>query len=181
MREGMPLQREDGFTLADLIPVLVVLALIIYAAFSMLDANIKAGSVYKMQTDLSQEVKKATDTMADQIRTAHTFTIATDSDLTFTSYVTGTSTLYNVRFWLSNQLLYYSVASGGTFYIDPRVIAEGVTSLDFDYIGSSGTELCNPSASLSAIYGVEINMAISRTSSGITEDANTSTVVRVKR
>lgn len=175
------LQREDGFTLAELLIVFVVLSLIVYAAFTMLDSNIKAGAVYKMQADLSQEMKQATDQMADQIRTARTFLTAADSDLRFTSYVTGTDTLYNVRFWLASGEIHYAVDEGGVFLIPDTVIARNVGALNFNYIGSSGGMLAKPVASLSSIYGVQVSVTISKTSFGVTENAGTTTVVRVKR
>lgn len=181
MGDKQALEREDGFSLAELMIVFVVLSLIVYAAFTILDSNVKAGSTFKMQSDLSQEMKTAMDTMSDQIRSARDFVSATDTDLTFTSYVTGTGTLYNVRFRLSSGQILYQVTLGGANYIPETAIANGVTSLDFDYISSAGGDLPNPGASLSSIYGVKITLTMAKTSMGITERLTSTTVVKVRR
>jgi prepilin-type N-terminal cleavage/methylation domain-containing protein len=191
MKDKMPLRREEGFTLVELMIAIIILALIVFAAFNIMDVNIKAGAIYTMQSELSQGLKNASDAMVDQLRAAHTFTTANVSDVVFTSYVTGTNDLYDVEFFLENgQLIYRAkkVSDGPLGSGDDKVLASGISGLKIIYYDSAGTQLNDainnptvPAGSLGSIIGLEIELTMIE-SYGETSLSDTSTTaVRVKR
>ncbi|NPV59562.1 MAG: prepilin-type N-terminal cleavage/methylation domain-containing protein [Actinobacteria bacterium] len=170
-------EREEGFSLVELLIAFAILALLVYAAFNILDVNVKAGGVYAARADLSQELRETGTTMVDQLRMAYSFTTAEAGNVVFTAYLTGTTQLYNVQFFLQGSDLIHRVSTGIPGPSDNRVLASDVTRLKFTYYDSAGSVLSAPVASLSSIAKVEIELTMNK--SGI-EDSIT-TIARIRK
>lgn len=169
--------REEGFTLVELLIAFVILSLLVYAAFNIMDVNIKAGGVYAARADLSQELRETGTTMVDQLRTAYSFTTAEASNVVFSSYLTGTSQLYNVQFFLQGTDLIHRVSTGVPGASDDRVLASDVTGLEFTYYDSAGSVLSVPVSNLSSIAKVEMELTMNK--NGIEDTINT--IARIRK
>jgi len=172
------IEREDGFTLPELIIAFIILALIVYAAFNLLDVNISAGNVYRMQADISQDLRETTGAMVDQIRTASTFTNAQSSNVEFTSYLMGTNDLYNVQFFLEGGNLIHRANTGELGEEDNKVLASNVTGFELNYFDSTSTVLGDPNGALEDICLVTIELTMTLSSG---EDVMTDTMVTMVR
>ncbi|RJP30350.1 MAG: hypothetical protein C4536_09950 [Actinobacteria bacterium] len=179
MRRAM--EREEGFTLVELMIAFLILALIVYAAFNLMDVNIRAGTVYTLTSDISQELREASSTMVDQLRTARSFADAQASSVTFTSYLTGTNDLYNVQFLLQDGNLIHRSSLSTPSEADNKVLATNVTGLQFTYYDSTGTELTDPGSSLAFITLVELELTISMEAAGNVVTDSVTTMARTRR
>jgi len=172
---------EDGFSLAELLIAFAILSLIVYAAFNLLDVNIEAGTVYTMRADISQELRESTGIMVDQIRTARSFTNAGSTDVTFTSYLTGTNDLYNVQFFLEDDNIIHRMNTGVLSSVDDKVVATNVTGLELKYYDSATNLLDTPNSALSSISLVEIKITMTLSSGDTVMTESMETMVRVRR
>ncbi|MBN2027775.1 MAG: prepilin-type N-terminal cleavage/methylation domain-containing protein [Actinobacteria bacterium] len=173
--------REEGFTLVELIIAFIILALIVYAAFNLLDANITAGSVYSMKADISQELRETGSTMVDQLRTANSFTDAQSESVVFTSYITGDANLYNVQFLRQGEEIIQRINIGALSEADNKVIASNVTGLQFSYYDSTGSLLDSPSSALNSIALIKIVVTMTLTSSDNVMTDSMETMVRIRK
>lgn len=174
--------REEGFTLVELIIAFIILALIVYAAFNLLDVNVTAGSVYALRADISQELRETTGAMVDQLRAASSFTNAQSDNVTFTSYLRGTNDLYNVQFFLDgNGNLIHRASTGGLGEGDDKVLASNVTGLQLAYYDSTSTALGDPNSALGDICLVTITLTMTMSSSKSEMTDSVVTMVRVRR
>lgn len=173
--------REEGFTLVELIIAFIILALIVYAAFNLLDVNVTAGSVYALRADISQELRETTGAMVDQLRTASAFTNAQSDNVTFTSYLTGTNDLYNVQFFLDgNGNIIHRASTGELGEGDDKVLASNVTGLQINYYAGSAL-LDDPGGALDSISLVEIELTMTLSKSNKVMTDSMVTMVRVRR
>lgn len=173
--------REGGFSLAELLIAFAILSLIVYAAFNLLDVNVEAGTFYTMRAEISQELRETTGTMVDQLRTASSFTNAGGDSVTFTSYLTGTNDEYNVQFFLSGDTIIHRMNIGVLSPADDKVIATDVTGLEFNYYDAATNLLDNPNATLSSISLVEIEITMTLSSGETVMTESMETMVRVRR
>jgi prepilin-type N-terminal cleavage/methylation domain-containing protein len=184
MRKKTSFHGEEGFTLAELMVALLIFSLLMVGTFEMVSTNIKASEVYAIRANLSQELREASNAMVDQIRTANSFSVANNTDMVFQSYITGDNNLYNAEFFLQNgDLIYRSkLVSGGSLGAgDDRILASGVTALNFDYYDVAGTTpLTIPINNLNSITRVEIKLTLTRGFQGTTESDSVTTTVRIK-
>lgn len=170
-------EAEEGFTLVELLIAFLILSLIVFAAFNMLDVNLKAGSVYAAKADLSQELRETGTTMVDQLRVAYAFTSANANSVSFTAYLTGTSQLYNVQFFLSGSNLIHRAGTGALGPSDDRVLASGVIRLAFTYYDSAGSVLSAPVSDLASIAKVEVELRMER--SGVVDSVTV--IARIRK
>jgi type II secretory pathway pseudopilin PulG len=175
------LDREEGFSLAELLIAFAILALLVYAAFNLLDVNINAGSVYTMRVDISQELRESTEIMVDQLRTARSFSNAQSDNVVFTSYLTGTNDLYNVQFFLEGDTIVHRMNTGVLTEADNIVVASNVTGLELYYYDSATNLLADPNSTLSSISLVEIKITMTLTSGGNVMTESMETMVRIRR
>ncbi len=169
--------REEGFTLVEMLIAFLILSFVVYAAFNMLDVQIKASGVYAAKSELSQELRETATTMVDQLRVAYSFTTADTANVAFTAYLTGTSQLYNVQFFLQGTDLIHRASTGALGPSDDRVLASGVTGLRFLYYDAAGSALSTPVSNLASIAKVEIELSMKV--SGI--EGTVKTVARMRK
>lgn len=183
------IKREEGFTLPELMIAVMVLSIIVFATFQLLNVHLKGGAVVVAKADMAEGLRSTLDSMVDQMRTAQAFTDAGNSSVTFTSYVLGTDQLYYVRFRLVPaeedgfyEVMYYQETLPPPSE-DPTetMVAQDVTGLTFTYYDSTGTLLPSPNDSLEAITMVEIelNMYMSGENIGLEESATTTVRMRI--
>jgi len=172
--------REEGFTLVELIIAFIVLALIVYAAFNLLDVNITAGSVYSLRADISQELRETAGMMVDQLRTADSFKDAQSDSVMFTSYITGTTDLYNVQFLRQDEEIIHRINIGDLSETDNKVIASNVTGLQLSYYDSAGSLLGSPSTSLNSIAMIKIVLTMTMSSNDNVLTDSVETMVRIR-
>lgn len=184
MGEGRARRREEGFTLIELMISFVILALLVFAAFSLLDVNVKAGNVYAAKAELSQELREATSALVDQLRVAFSFTDAQSDSVSFTAYfpnTAGTDQLYNVQILREGSDLVHRMSTGTPSSGDSRVLASDVTGLTFTYYDSVDNELVAPVSQLEAIRKVKIELTMTKGSGDTMLSSTVTTVARVRK
>lgn len=194
------MKRDEGFTLPELMIAVLVLSLIVFATFQLLNVHLKGSSVYVAKADMAEGLRSTLDTMVDQMRTAQGFTQGDVDTVTFTSYVTGTDQLYYVRFRLVAtdvdgiyKVMYYQETTPPPAENpDEIMLAQDVTGLTFTYYDSAGSQLNDPldeepliplnvpSEALNAITMVEIMLDMHKSGENIGLDESATTTVRMR-
>ena len=158
------LDREGGFTLAELLTALLIFALLVVAIFNVLSTNIRAASIYALRSELGQELRETLDNMCDQVRLGISVSEAGAENIVFSGYVTGSDLIYTVSYSLSGSDLVYDTEPD-IFGAGPAAIASHVDSLSFTYYDEKGSVLPEPSGEgLAAIASVGIELAMTLTS-----------------
>jgi prepilin-type N-terminal cleavage/methylation domain-containing protein len=182
-------RRDEGFTLPEMMIAVLVLSIIVFATFQLLNVHLKGSSVVVAKADMAEGLRTTLDTMVDQMRTAQAFTDAGTSSATFTSYVLGTEQLYYVRFRLEPtdevgiyEVMYYQETTPPPVENAPEtMIAQDVTGLILTYYDSTGTVLPSPNDSLEAITMVEIELNMHKSGENIGLDESATTTVRMRK
>ena len=182
-------KREEGFTLPELMIAVLIMSVIVFATFQLLDLHIKEGGVVVAKADIAEGMRSTLDTIVDQMRTAQEFTDAGANSATFTSYVLGTDDLYYVRFRLVPaeeagfyQVMYYQGATPPpSENPDETMITQNVTGLTFTFYDSTGTVLASPNDSLEAITMVGIDLGMKISVDNIELQETSSTTVRMRK
>ena len=172
--------REEGFSLAELMVAFIILALIVFAAFNLLDVNFTAGSTYMLRADISQELRETSDAMVDQLRTANSFQDAQGDSVTFRSYLTGTEEEYNVQFLLDGNDVIHRVNTNPLSESDNKILASDVTGLQLTYYDDAGSVLGSPNDALSSIAMIHINITMHKTDKEVERTDSIDTMVRVR-
>ena len=182
-------RNDEGFTLPELMIAVIVLSLIVFATFQLLNVHLKEGAVVVAKADMAEGLRSCLDTMVDQMRTAQAFTDAGTSSVTFTSYVLGTDQLYYVRFRMAPtdedgiyKIMYYQeILPPPAENPTETMIAQDVTGLTLTYYDSTGTALTSPNDSLEAITMVEIVLGMHKSGENIGLDESATTTVRMRK
>ncbi|MDY6796798.1 MAG: hypothetical protein SWK76_16170 [Actinomycetota bacterium] len=166
---------EEGFSLAELLISVIILAALVFAVFQVLNANLDAGRMFTAKAELAQELRSTLDTMVTQIRAANSFSDAQGSEVTFRGYLTGGTVMQTARFYLSGGDLYFTCADLG---IDQSLLAKNVATLNMSYYDTTGTLIGDPNDNLETIAEVRIELTIDAIAQDIDETAITTVKVR---
>ena len=183
------IRKDEGFTLPELMIAVIVLSIIVFATFQLLNVHLKGSSVVVAKSDIAEGLRSTMDTMVDQMRTAQGFTDAGTTSATFVSYVLGTDQLYYVRFRLVptddpsiyNMMYYQETTPPPPEDAAETLLAQDITGLTLTYYDSTGTVLSAPNDSLNAITMVEIELSMYKSGENIGLDETATTMVRMRK
>ena len=195
------IRKDEGFTLPELMIAVMVLSLIVFATFQLLNVHLKEGAVVVAKADMAEGLRTTLDTMVDQMRTAQGFTAGNADTATFTSYVLGTDTLYYVRFRLEPtdedgiyEMMYYQETTPPPVENPTEtLIAQDVTGISLTYYDSAGSQLNDPkdedpevpldvpSEALHTITMVDIEVSMHKSGENIALDESAKTTVRMRK
>src|SRR5438552_8246954 len=139
---------ERGFTLAELLTALAMLATVLAAVVMIENGTLQAYVVGSNKTEVQQNARVALERMAREIRqTSAALTVATVTNLGFVDQDTGATT-----YWLNGTAL--TRTSGGA----DAVVIGAVQALTFTYRDVNNNVLAAPVGTPANVYRVDITI-----------------------
>jgi prepilin-type N-terminal cleavage/methylation domain-containing protein len=145
----MRFPRDDrGFTLAELLVALAMVALVLTAVVMIESGTLQAYVVGSNKSEVQQNARVALERMAREIRqTSAALTVATATSLQFADQDTGVTT-----YWLNGTAL--TRTSGGA----DAVVVGAVQALTFAYRDVNNAVLATPVGTPANVYRVDITI-----------------------
>ena len=168
--------REEGFSLAELLVGILIVSMLIFAIFAVLDSNLKSARAFKAKSELGQDLRKNLAHISDQMRVANEVVAAEPEEMSFRGYVTGTDTLYDVSIFKEGEEIRYT-SSPALLGEGEKALASGVVSLHFSYYDKQENETTD----LDAISMVQIDLRLRRGSAGTAMEESAVTRVNLRR
>jgi prepilin-type N-terminal cleavage/methylation domain-containing protein len=139
---------ERGFTLAELLVALAMMALVLTAIVMIENGTLQAYVVGSNKTEVQQNARVALELMAREIRqTSAALTVATATSVGFVDQNTGATT-----YWLNGTAL--TRTSGGA----NAVVIGAVQALTFAYRDVDNNVLATPVGTPANVYRVDITI-----------------------
>jgi len=139
---------ERGFTLAELLVALTMLALVLTAVVMIENGTLQAYVVGSNKTEVQQNARVALERMAREIRqTSSALTVATATNLGFVDQDTGPTT-----YWLNGTAL--TRTAGGA----DAIVIGAVQALTFAYRDVNNAVLTTPVGTPANVYRVDITI-----------------------
>ncbi len=139
---------EQGFTLAELLTALAVLATVLAAVVMIENGTLQAYVVGSNKTEVQQNARVALERMAREIRqTSAALTVATATSVSFVDQSTGATT-----YWLNGTAL--TRTAGGA----DAVVIGAVQALTFSYRDVNNNVLAAPVGIPANVYRVDITI-----------------------
>jgi prepilin-type N-terminal cleavage/methylation domain-containing protein len=166
---------ERGFTLAELLTALAMLATVLTAVVMIENGTLQAYVVGSNKTEVQQNARVALERMAREIRqTKDPLTVATAPSLSFVDQTTGATT-----YWLNGTAL--TRTAGGA----DEVVIGAVQALTFAYRDVNNNVLAAPVGTPANVYRVDITIQTASeetvVANGITDTrAELTTTVRLR-